>query len=57
MANGDKKLVYQTIAFTFMQTGSPCIYYGTEMGMTGGPDPDCRKPMDWSHKGDEFWQK
>ncbi|MCT7800897.1 MAG: alpha-glycosidase, partial [Lactobacillus iners] len=25
--------------------------------MTGGPDPDCRKPMDWSHKGDEFWQK
>ena len=23
------------------------IYYGDEVGMWGGNDPDCRKPMIW----------
>ncbi|MFQ5632992.1 MAG: hypothetical protein ACE5I1_29840, partial [bacterium] len=27
--------------------GPPMIYYGTESGMWGGDDPDCRKPMVW----------
>lgn len=27
--------------------GVPCIYYGDEVGMTGGDDPDCRRPMVW----------
>ncbi|NWF49650.1 MAG: glycoside hydrolase family 13 protein [Ignavibacteriaceae bacterium] len=27
--------------------GSPMIYYGSESGMWGGDDPDCRKPMLW----------
>ncbi|MBM7702620.1 glycoside hydrolase family 13 protein [Metabacillus iocasae] len=27
--------------------GTPCIYYGDEIGMTGGPDPGCRKCMIW----------
>lgn len=27
--------------------GAPMIYYGTEAGMWGGQDPDCRKPMPW----------
>ncbi len=27
--------------------GAPMIYYGTEAGMWGGDDPDCRKPMVW----------
>jgi len=30
-----------------MQTGSPCIYYGTELALIGGPDPDCRRVMPW----------
>jgi neopullulanase len=29
--------------------GAPCIYYGDEVGVTGGPDPDCRKGMPWSN--------
>ena len=29
--------------------GSACIYYGTEIAMEGGDDPDCRRPMPW-HK-------
>ncbi|HAM86392.1 MAG TPA: alpha-glycosidase [Lactobacillus sp.] len=47
LANEDDQLVRQTLAFTFLQPGSPSIYYGTEYGMTGGNDPDCRKPMNW----------
>lgn len=37
--------------FAIMQmtyVGAPMIYYGDEVGMWGGNDPDCRKPMVWS---------
>ena len=27
--------------------GAPMVYYGEEVGMWGGNDPDCRKPMIW----------
>ena len=36
--------------FVIMQMtylGAPMIYYGDEVGMWGGNDPDCRKPMLW----------
>lgn len=36
--------------FIIMQmtnVGAPMIYYGDEVGMWGGNDPDCRKPMIW----------
>lgn len=29
------------------QPGSPCIYYGTEVGLNGAHDPGCRKCMIW----------
>lgn len=35
------------VQFQFTYTGTPCIYYGDEIGMTGGHDPDCRKCMEW----------
>lgn len=37
------------LAYLFMLTnqGAPTIYYGDEIGMTGGVDPDCRRPMIW----------
>ena len=37
--------------FAVMQmtyVGAPMIYYGDEVGMWGGNDPDSRKPMIWS---------
>lgn len=34
-----------TLQFTL--PGSPCIYYGTELGMTGSGDPENRAPMRW----------
>jgi len=46
--NLDKtKLAY---LFQFSQPGSPCIYYGGEIGLDGGSDPDCRKAMPWDEK-------
>jgi cyclomaltodextrinase / maltogenic alpha-amylase / neopullulanase len=38
------KQVY-TLLLTFI--GTPCIYYGDEVGMTGVQDPGCRKCMEW----------
>jgi len=32
----------------FAYPGVPCLYYGDEVGMAGGADPDCRRCMDWS---------
>jgi cyclomaltodextrinase / maltogenic alpha-amylase / neopullulanase len=31
----------------FAWPGTPMVYYGTEAGMWGGDEPDCRKPMVW----------
>ena len=57
LAHGDEDLALQALAFTWMQTGSPCLYYGTEMGMSGGADPDNRKPMDWTKLGRPIWKR
>lgn len=47
LAKGDKDLMKQVVAFTYLQPGVPCIYYGDEYSMTGEMDPDCRKCMVW----------
>ncbi len=38
------KLAY---ALMFFLPGAPCIYYGDEIGMEGGKDPDCRRTFPW----------
>ncbi len=45
--------------YTFMLTfiGTPCIYYGDEIGLTGAQDPGCRKCFPWEtekHNEDIF---
>lgn len=44
---------YQQLAVLFTLPGSPCIYYGTEIAMEGGFDPDCRRCMPWDEIGSE----
>ncbi|GIP23462.1 alpha-glycosidase [Paenibacillus sp. J22TS3] len=43
--NKDKMKLAAVTLLTYL--GTPCIYYGDEIGMDGGPDPDCRKCMVW----------
>ena len=43
----DLDLFYQQLAILFTLPGSTCIYYGTEIAMEGGFDPDCRRCMPW----------
>ncbi|MFR4440397.1 MAG: alpha-amylase family glycosyl hydrolase [Hungatella sp.] len=43
----DLDIFYQQLAALFTMPGSPCIYYGTEIAMEGGHDPDCRRCMPW----------
>ena len=35
------------LALLFFMPGAPCIYYGDEIGMEGGKDPDCRRTFPW----------
>lgn len=47
LCQGDKDLTRLTLTMMFLQMGSPCIYYGTEVGLAGGNDPACRACMVW----------
>ena len=40
-----QRRMIQTLQFTL--PGAPNIYYGSEIGMTGGADPENRGPMRW----------
>lgn len=51
-AKGDTQLVKSALACLFLQRGTPCFYYGTELELDGGPDPDCRRVMPWERVSD-----
>ena len=46
-AKGDVQIVKSALACLFLQRGTSCFYYGTELELDGGPDPDCRRVMPW----------
>lgn len=41
------RLVRMAATLQMTYVGTPLIYYGSEAGMWGANDPDCRKPMVW----------
>lgn len=43
----DKRKLALAEVFKFTSEGVPYIYYGDEVGLTGGDDPDCRRCMVW----------
>ena len=47
MAGGDTELVILCLSVLFTMPGAPCIYYGTEVGLEGLPDPDSRRGFPW----------
>ncbi len=44
---GDVALARMAWFLLFLLPGSPCIYYGSEVGLSGGGDPDNRRCMIW----------
>ncbi len=44
---GDRDVFVQELAVLFTMPGSVCMYYGTEIALEGGHDPDCRRCMPW----------
>ena len=48
---GDWNKVYLLYALLMTLPGIPMIYYGDEIGLPGGNDPDCRRCMIWDQNG------
>ena len=44
---GDVCALKLALFLLFLQPGAPCIYYGTEVGLSGGSEPDCRESFPW----------
>ena len=47
MLNGNEQSLRSALTFLFCWLGAPCLYYGTEVCMQGGHDPDNRRPFPW----------
>lgn len=45
---GSKDKTLQCLVLLFCLPGAACIYYGTEVLLEGGYDPDCRRCMPWA---------
>ena len=48
--DGDASGVRLCLLLQMTLPGAPCIYYGDEIGMNGGPDPGCRGAFPWDEK-------
>lgn len=58
----DKNLRKLAVVLQFTFPGVPVVYYGTEIGLEGGPDPENRATMKWDeHRWDkellEFYKR
>ena len=46
----DKRRHALAIALQMAFPGCPAVFYGDEVGLTGGNDPDCRLAMEWDEE-------
>lgn len=53
--NRDKAKLLYLLQLSF--PGTPCIYYGDEIGMSGGDDPSCRECMIWGGEDQDLEMK
>lgn len=51
LPDAQRRRLAQMLQFTL--PGAPNIYYGSELGMTGGGDPEMRAPMRWDRVRDD----
>lgn len=54
MLGGDLNRLKLAYLMLFSLPGVPAVYYGDEIGISGGKDPDCRKAFTWQP---ESWNK
>ncbi|CAN5884540.1 maltodextrin glucosidase [soil metagenome] len=47
LLSGDKALLKVAVTLLFTYIGVPCVYYGDEIGLEGGHDPDSRRTFPW----------
>ncbi|MEM8532550.1 MAG: glycoside hydrolase family 13 protein [Chloroflexota bacterium] len=53
IASGDKASVALSTLLLMTYPGAPSIFYGDEIGLPGGQDPDCRRTIPWDQP--ETW--
>ncbi len=51
IAGEDTRKLKLAATFGMTYVGAPHIYYGDEVALTGGRDPDCRRTMPWDQIG------
>ncbi len=51
-AGGNISKLKLAALFQMTYVGAPHIWYGDEIGMMGGHDPDCRRPFNWKYTED-----
>ena len=44
---GNRDLMKAAVTLLMTYIGVPCVYYGDEVGVEGGRDPDCRRTFPW----------
>jgi len=49
----DKRALRLCVLLQMTMPGAPCIYYGDEIGLSSGGDPDCRAAFPW-HREDTW---
>jgi len=50
LVQGDKDALVLATLFQMTFPGAPCIYYGDEVGLEGGDDPNCRRTFPWDER-------
>ena len=51
MAGRDRAAYHLAVLLQATLPGAPCVYYGDEIGLEGGNDPDCRRAFPWDEAG------
>lgn len=50
LCGGDLRRARLCMSFLFAWPGAPVVYYGDEIGLAGGKDPECRRTYPWQHE-------
>ena len=47
LCNENEEKLRAALIALYFSVGMPCVFYGTELPLTGDGDPDCRRTYDW----------